>query len=61
MIRGQEAEDPVGGACFGGLGRGTGMGLTVLRMDRHVAHVDLDQIMQDQHPDHAVDIHAGAA
>ena len=45
--------------CFGGLCLGTAMGLAVLRMDRHVAHVDFHQIMQDQHPDHAVDIDAG--
>ncbi len=35
------------------------MGLTVGRVQRHVAHVDLDQVMQDQHADGAVDIDAG--
>jgi hypothetical protein len=35
------------------------MGRAIGGMDRHIAGVDLDQIMQDQHPDHPVDPHPG--
>ena len=57
-VGGKKPEDAVGGAPFGGLRCIAGMGLPIRRMDRHIAHVDFDQVMDQQHADHAVDLHA---
>jgi hypothetical protein len=59
-VGGQKPEDAVGGGAFGIQHRGRSVGCAVRGMDRRVAGVDFDQIMQDQHADHAVDLHAGA-
>ena len=55
---GQEAKDTRGGGRFGGKLRGTMMGGAIGGMDRHIAGVDLDQIMQNQHADDATDLDA---
>ena len=56
----QQPKDAVcsAGFCLGRIRRRVGK--AVCRVDRYIAHVDLDQIVQDQHPDHPVDAHIGA-